>query len=142
MFQGILARVRSQRHSWLFSPFGADGWWRVAYALTGPFIGRDRRHRLAAHFGGPSRAGAPRWLTLPLSVLAFALAALIVYLIGRVVTYGLSWNPDDKTAAADSWGGPTLAGAWIVHALIAIAITTVTIWLLVPLTNVTARGNR
>lgn len=134
--------MRPQRHSWVLSPFTADGWWRVAYALTGPFIGRERRRRLAAHFGDPSRAGAPGWLTIPLSVLAFALAVLIVYLIGRVVTYSLFWNPDDKTAAADSWGGPTLTGAWIVHALIAIAIITVTIWLLVPLTNVTTRGKR
>lgn len=48
--------------------------------------------------------------------------AFIAFLVVRIATYGMFWDDSD---AEGSWGGPTLAGAWIVHALIAAAATAV-----------------
>ena len=61
----------------------------------------------------------------------------MLYLVLRIATYGLFF-----TDGSNAWGGPSLAGAWIVHALIAALMVAVVMMLLVPLTNLIIRGLR
>ncbi|SFA80728.1 hypothetical protein SAMN05216266_101553 [Amycolatopsis marina] len=78
---------------------------------------------------GSARVGA-----LPVAVAMFLLSAMIWYLVGRIATYGF-FSGDLHS----SWGGPTLAGAWLVHALIALGIVIVSMWALAPLHRVYRR---
>jgi hypothetical protein len=65
------------------------------------------------------------------------LSLFVFYLVGRIATYGVFF-----TDGADAWGGPTLAGAWFVHALVAAPMVACAMWLLVPVTNLVIRGLR
>lgn len=87
----------------------------VLFALA-PVPGR---RQWAARLGyAPSR-----W-----SFVAFPLAALTVFLVWsgwlyplRPDTFGALGHPlRHDPALAGAWGGPTLAGAWLVHALLAL----------------------
>ncbi|MBN6035631.1 hypothetical protein [Amycolatopsis sp. 195334CR] len=59
-----------------------------------------------------------------LQVLLLGLAA---FLIVRVVTYGVFWDPDADQSG--TWGGPSLLGAWVVHALIGLPGAAGSAWL-------------
>jgi hypothetical protein len=100
-------------------------------------VARLRRQRLdSAHTPaasppqGPGRAGLATALTLPPTLLAFLVALLILYLVYFGELYPL--RPDTIAYLGDmfgpfpggatSWGGPTLLGAWIVHAMIAVGL--------------------
>jgi hypothetical protein len=60
-------------------------------------------------------------VSLPVNVASFVLAAYVWLLLP--VNLGYPWR-DDTTAESlqDAWGGPTLAGAWAVHAIGAVLI--------------------
>ncbi|RZQ65039.1 hypothetical protein [Amycolatopsis suaedae] len=53
-------------------------------------------------------------------ILALPLVLLVAFLAFRVLTYPLFW--DAATDPNTSWGGPTLLGAWVVHAIVGLAI--------------------
>jgi len=72
----------------------------------------------------PPRATAPRpdvttgavLLRLPLDAVAFVIAAYVWLLLP--VNWAFPLRPDvGQEPLRDTWGGPTLAGAWAVHAL-------------------------
>lgn len=67
------------------------------------------------------------------------LSLLVFYLIGRITTYGAFWVEGHEAGA---WGGPTLLGAWVTHALLAVPAIAAIMWLLVPLTNLVIRSLR
>ena len=79
---------------------------------------------------GPGRVGLATALTLPLTLLSFLVALLILYLAYFGELYPL--RPDTIAylgdmfrpfpGGEDSWGGPTLIGAWIVHAMVAVGL--------------------
>jgi hypothetical protein len=79
---------------------------------------------------GPSRVALATALTLPLTLVSFLAALLILYLawFGElfplrpdVIAYlGGMFRP--FPGGEDSWGGPTLVGAWIVHAMVAVGL--------------------
>ncbi|MFI5585153.1 hypothetical protein ACIA5G_08985 [Amycolatopsis sp. NPDC051758] len=106
-------------------------WKRTIYAilaLPACLGGPEVRRRLARRcLGAEPRRGA-----VLASAAAFPIAALIWFLVWRITTYGLFW--DDATAN-ESWGGPSLAGAWIVHFFCALGMAVPCMWLLRPLTR-------
>jgi hypothetical protein len=78
--------------------------------------------------------GRYRLRILPLALIGPLASALVVYLGFAGYLYPL--RPDALAAMDDphgfdnSWGGPTLVGAWAVHALIALAVQLPCFWLL------------
>ncbi|QFU94740.1 hypothetical protein [Amycolatopsis sp. YIM 10] len=61
------------------------------------------------------------------TVVQVLLLGLAAYLIVRVVTYGVFW--DSTADQSGTWGGPSLPGAWVVHALIGLPGAAVSAWL-------------
>jgi hypothetical protein len=88
---------------------------RLALATAGR---RDAARQFDARFlercfgPGPAERTA---LRAALSIPAFALAAYLVLLLVLNLAYPL--RPDVEEEPIDAWGGPTLAGAWAVHAV-------------------------
>ena len=145
---------RSFPGGFLRLPFRGRTWRRTLYAVVSPLVGlcllvvalfgghraaaRVRR-RLAERLldASPGRS-VPTWprvvghalFGLPLDVLASVVAgygwAVVVLNIAYPVR--LLAEPDTASLTADAWGGPTLAGAWLVHGLAGL----VALWL-VPL---------
>lgn len=68
-----------------------------------------------------------RRLTLPINVVAFALSVFILGNTARNLTYGVWYGPSDYHEA---WGGPTLAGAWAVHAIGGLLFLYAGLWLI------------
>ncbi|UNO42102.1 sensor domain-containing protein [Streptomyces sp. MST-110588] len=123
----------------LRTPFRQATWRRVAYLLLAPFVGV--LCLLLALVGGPAgriqrsvartllgvQAGEPE-RTGPLA-LAHAVISLPLNFVAAVVTvYGWSIVPMNlgwplrpligmSADPTDAWGGPTLAGAWALHAV-------------------------
>jgi len=98
-------------------------WKRAIYALLvlpGYLGGAKVQRRLARRWLGQGNGTRPRFAAaFGLSLVAFLLALLLFYLVGRIVTYGFFWTGSDPEG---TWGGPTLAGAWIVHFLVALGM--------------------
>ncbi|MGH3320015.1 MAG: hypothetical protein ACRDN9_07510 [Streptosporangiaceae bacterium] len=101
----------------------------------------------------PRRASAPALLahvlaTTPAVAVAFVLSGLSTWVLGLNLAYPLRdfswWDLTHVFSAshqvADSWGGPTLAGAWAVHGLGAIAIAVVLSWPIGWLTDLHRRS--
>ncbi|MEV8033000.1 hypothetical protein [Streptomyces sp. NPDC086182] len=132
------ARDDASIRVWRFvrEPFRADTWRRTAYApaalplgvacvplsLLGAPTGRWQRALAQRLLGLPAGAEPPG----PLRGLAHALLAAPLNLLVLVVT-GLGWSVVPMNLGwplragsdyADSWGGPTFAGAWAFHALV------------------------
>lgn len=58
-------------------------------------------------------------VSLPLNILSFILAGYLWLLLPANLGYPL--RPDTTTESVrDAWGGPTLAGAWAVHAVLGV----------------------
>jgi ABC-type antimicrobial peptide transport system permease subunit len=102
----------------------------AAFPLT--LIGRGRRAaelRERRIGNGPARTRGSIGALLP-SLLAFVAALLVVYLVWAGWLYPVRpdviehlSHPFTKTPDLDgAWGGPTLVGAWLVHALIAVGL--------------------
>lgn len=116
-------------------------WKRVLYALLALpacFGGRRTGQLLAERLlGVPPREGTPRYLAATgVSVVAIPFSLLIGFLVWRIATYGLFWDP---STADESWGGPSLVGAWLVHFWCALGMVVVAMWVLRPLTDLQAR---
>lgn len=137
--------------------FGADSWRRVAYAGVAAPVGLAALGLSVA--GRPGRAGElqrrvsgrllgvpdrPRdrlagtvgyaVLSIPLGVVGLWLALMLGPNTVRNLLYG--FVVDDYATA---WGGPTLAGAWAVHALLALLLVPVGLWLVRGLTTLQGR---
>lgn len=137
------ARVRTV----FAEPFKAATWKRVAYliialplgllciplALLGGPAGRFQRTvargLLGLEVGEPERTGplalAHAVLSTPLNLVATALTGYGLFLVPLNLGYPL--RPDAHPEAA--WGGPTLAGAWSVHAAGALAFLLAVLWI-------------
>ena len=74
-------------------------------------------------------------MSIPLGVLGLWLAFMLGPNTLRNLLYGFVVG-DGYT---DAWGGPTLAGAWAVHAAIALAAVPVGLWLVRGLTALQRR---
>lgn len=121
---------------------GVDAWRRTAVSLallpvslvtTGAVLGGGGRWAAHAQAGvvrritgsvpraarGVGSTSAASLLGIPLGALAWVIAALAgPNTVRAVLLYGLMGDGDYSA----SWGGPTLAGAWMVHAAIALAL--------------------
>lgn len=95
-------------------------------ARGGNGVGRVRRRWVG---NGPPRVTS-RWSTvsaLPPAMVSFACGLLVVYLVFAGWLYPMRPDVIDHighpltatTGLDDAWGGPTLLGAWAVHALVA-----------------------
>lgn len=115
-------------------------WKRAIYALLAlpGFLGGAKVQRgLARRWLGHDGGGRPRVVAaFGPSVVAFLLAALLLYLVGRIATYGIFWSGSDPEG---TWGGPTLVGAWIVHFFVALGMAVPIFLALRPLTRLQAR---
>jgi hypothetical protein len=115
-------------------------WKRAIYALLSlpAYLGGAKaQHGLTRRWLGQTGGRRPRFVAaFGPSVVAFLLALLLFYLVGRIATYGLFWTGSDPEG---TWGGPTLAGAWIVHFLIAAGMAVPVFLALRPLTRLQAR---
>jgi hypothetical protein len=95
-------------------------------------------------------AGRRRLAGLPLALVALPLAALVLYLLYFGELYPL--RPDTITHLDDmfrpfpggdgAWGGPTLLGAWFVHAMAALGLQVVVLAVLRGLRSVSRRLTR
>ena len=74
--------------------------------------------------------------SLPLNLVSFALIAAAWSI---VVTRGFLYPFFAGNNLEDSWGGPTLAGAWLVHWLIGLPMVAAVAAVLVPITRAQAR---
>ncbi|GAA5070193.1 sensor domain-containing protein [Streptomyces similanensis] len=124
------AAVRVRRV--LREPFTAAAWRRVAYAVlalpTGvlcvPFALVSRRagrlqRGLLRRFLGVELPGNRRGLLHALLATPVNLLVVAVTLYGwSVVPMNLGWPLRVGSDYADSWGGPTFAGAWAFHAAV------------------------
>lgn len=116
-------------------------WKRAVYAflaLPAYFAGVRAQRRLAERLlGVPAGRARPRYLAaLVPSLVAFSLSLLLFFLVARIATYGLFWTGEDPEG---TWGGPTLAGAWIVHFFVAVGLAVPIFCALRPLTRAQAR---
>jgi hypothetical protein len=134
------------RVPWWRAPFSAVTWRRTRYTLLAvpvgvvsvplALLGRYReaarlqrdlaRRDLGLRMDQPSRrdtAGrvlAHALLGLALNAISLALTAYLWFVVPMNLAYPL--RPGLSGSYQDSWGGPTLAGAWAVHAAGGLAI--------------------
>jgi hypothetical protein len=156
------ARNRQGLRALWAETFGVPMWRSVVYgmvslpagiaSLLGALVGA---HRAAARL---QRGLADRWLRRALTppqggdrwgrvVLQALLAStlgvvcwLLVALAGpNTVRNVLLYPITDGDAVARAWGGPTLAGAWAVHAALALLLLPVELWLLRGLAGLQGR---
>jgi hypothetical protein len=141
----------------LGTTFGPDSWRRVAYGAVAAPVGLAGLGLVLAGRPGPAAAvqrrvtgrllGVPgrprdRWpgtvayalVSLPLGILGLWLALMLVPNTARNLLYGVF--VDDYATA---WGGPTRAGAWAVHAVLALQLVPVGLWLARGLTALQRR---
>ncbi|WP_420805393.1 hypothetical protein [Amycolatopsis decaplanina] len=105
--------------------------------LPGYLGGAKVQRRLTRRWLGRESGARPRFVAaFGPSAVAFLLSLLLFYLVGRIATYGLFWTGSDPEG---TWGGPTLAGAWIVHFFIAAGMAIPIFLALRPLTRLQAR---
>ncbi|MEV6360894.1 hypothetical protein [Nocardia asteroides] len=108
---------------------GGAGRWLAYALLTLPSAvspGRTRLRvprRLLRESVSAGKVSTPRCLIHSiLSVGTGALAWFLTILAGLVLVRGLAYPLVAANAYDNAWGGPTLAGAWAVHAALAVLI--------------------
>jgi signal transduction histidine kinase len=163
-FRGAAAAPpRPRRAAWWRLPFTADTWRRTLYlllaapasivsvplALLGGHQAAARMQRqLARRYLGlrieepgagrtAGRTIAHALVSLPLSLGSLALAAYLWVLVPMNLAYPL--RPGTMDSYQDSWGGPTLAGAWAVHAAGGLAALFLAPWIIRGITAVQGR---
>jgi hypothetical protein len=156
----------SPRVRWWRLPFSADTWRRTFYALLAFPIGlvsvplallgghqaaarlqRGLAHRyLALRIDQPAprdtagRVLAHTVLSLPLNLASLALTVYLWSLVPANLAYPL--RPGTMDSYQHSWGGPTLAGAWAVHAAGGVVFLFVTPWIVKAITWLQGRLTR
>lgn len=156
--------TRRTRAAWWRLPFVADTWKRTAYvflALPAGLLGvlaaclgggrrvRDLHRRLLGRLLGvyvgaedahPSRSVIAFGLAaLPLNLVAFLVTAYGWSLLPMNLLYPLRAGPEPLDGA---WGGPSLEGAWAVHAIGSLPFAFVVPWIVLGLTALQARHAR
>jgi len=154
---------RPSRVQWWRLPFSADTWRRTVYILFAlpvslvsvPFAllggyrtaarlqrGLARRY-LALRIDEPAsrrtagRVIAHAVLSLPLNLVSLVLTAYLWSLVPMNLAYPL--RPGALDAYQHAWGGPTLAGAWAVHAAGGLVFLFVTPWIVKAVTWLQSR---
>jgi Putative sensor len=152
------APARAPRVRWWRLPFSADTWrrtlyvllalpvslvsvplallggWRAAARLQRGLAGRYlalRSPEPAAH-DAAGRVVAHAVLSLPLNLVAAVVMASVWTLVTMNLAYPL--RPGLGDGYQDAWGGPTLAGAWAVHAAGGVVFLFVTPWIVKGIT--------
>jgi len=140
--------------------FSADTWRRVGHGVLSAPVGLAAvllvlfgRHRRAAALqrqtvrrllDAPSTPDAP---DRPLATLTYAILSVpfglvglwLALMIGPNTVRNLLYGFFVDGSYATSWGGPTLAGAWTVHAALALLLVPVGLWLVRGLTALQRR---
>ena len=141
----------------LTQTFSADTWRRVAYATVSAPVGLAvlvlslvGGHRRAAGWqrrvtrrlldapstpdsvDGPLRTVGYALLSVPFGLVGLSLVLMVGPNTVRNLLYGVFTDGSYVT----SWGGPTLAGAWAVHAALAVLLLPVWLWLVRGVTGV------
>ncbi|WP_329116941.1 sensor domain-containing protein [Streptomyces sp. NBC_01465] len=128
------ARARALARVILREPFRAETWLRLAYivlalpvgllciplALVGGPAGRIQRglarRLLGVQVEEPARTGplalVHALISAPLNLVAVAFSGFFWLVV--VINLGYPLRPDNDPSG--SWGGPTMAGAWALHA--------------------------
>jgi Putative sensor len=144
-------------------PFSADTWRRTFYILLAlpvslvsvPLVllggyrpaarlqrGLTRRY-LALQGGGPAprdsagRVLAHAVLSLPLNLVSLTLTIYLWSLVPANLAYPL--RPGTMDSYQHSWGGPSLAGAWAVHAAGGVVFLFATPWVVKGITSLQGR---
>lgn len=105
----------------------------LAYAIAAPLTGAAGRDRLAARLHIERRRRVPAPLVPAIGAFAAAVLFLLVTWSGwlyplRPDALGAVGHPLTADPLFDNaWGGPTLVGAWFVHAMVALGIQVVCI---------------
>jgi hypothetical protein len=147
------APPRSSRVQWWRLPFSADTWRQTFYvflalpvslvsvplALLGRYQAAARLQRglarryLALRIDQPTpgdstgRVLAHAVLSLPLNLVVLALAIYLWSLVPANLAYPL--RPGTMDSYQHSWGGPSLAGAWAVHAAVGVVFLFANPWI-------------
>lgn len=155
--------ARSSRVQWWGLPFSADTWRRTLYvllalpvglvfvplALLGRYQAAARLQRglarkyLALDIDEPAlreRAGrvlAHAVLSQPLNLASLALTLYLWLLVPANLAYPL--RPGTMDSYQHSWGGPSLAGAWAVHAAGGVVFLFVIPWIVKAVTSLQGR---
>jgi len=116
----LAAGCRRAVYALVALPLGA---WCLGLLLAGRTARAASLRRGALRRWAGSSAGSPsrrRWtaysvVSLPVDLAVFAAAAYLWLLLPMNLLYPLRLAVYDESAT-DSWGGPTMAGAWAVHA--------------------------
>ncbi|HEX6675442.1 MAG TPA: sensor domain-containing protein [Actinomycetes bacterium] len=150
---------RPSRVQWWRRPFSAGPWRRTLYVLLAlplglaslplVLLGRDQaaarlqrdlaRRYLALRIDQPAarrtagRVLAHAVLGLPLNLASLALVVYLWLLVFANLAYPL--RPDTMDSYQRSWGGPTLAGAWAVHAAGGLVFLFVAPWIIEAVTR-------
>jgi hypothetical protein len=160
------APSRSFWSRWWAMPFSADTWRRTVYivlalpaSLAFALLASLGRYRAVARWqsgltcrylspctGQPTARGtagrviAHTLLSLPLNLVSLLLTAYLWLLVPINIAYPL--RPGTMDSYQRSWGGPTLAGAWAVHAAAGVAVLFLTPWVVQAATRLQARLTR
>jgi len=147
-------------------PFSAATWRRTFYILLAPPVSivsvsllllgghraaaslqRGLAHKyLALRIDGPAhrdtagRVVAHAVLSLPLNLVSLALTAYLWSLVPANFAFPL--RPGTMDSYQHSWGGPTLAGAWAVHAVGGLVFLFATPWIVKAITWLQGRFAR
>jgi hypothetical protein len=155
-----ISNRRGLRGLWSWT-FGAAMWRAVVYGLLSlpagiaslllPLVGAQGTaarlqlglaerwlHRSMGRSQGGYRWGRVITLGLLASMIGL-LDWLLVALAGANTVRNLLYGLTAGSSYAGSWGGPTLAGAWAVHAALALVILPVELWMLRGLTGLQGR---
>jgi hypothetical protein len=159
---GSRPRVQPRLRGLWAETFGAPMWRSLAYGvlslpagIASLLLALVGAHRAAARL---QRGLADRWLRRALTppqnrdrwgrvilqaLLASTLGVLCWLLVAlaapNTVRNVLLYPITDGTGVTRAWGGPTLAGAWAVHAALALLLLPVELWLLRGLTGLQGR---
>lgn len=155
--------ARPSRVPWWRLPFAADTWRRTLYVVVALPLGvacvplavlggsplaaslqRSLVRRLLAlriaeprHRRTDERVVAHAALSVPLGVVSFLLTAYLWLLVPMNLAFPL--RAREPGELADSWGGPTLAGAWAVHAAGGLVFLFLTPWIVKAATSLQGR---
>ncbi|GIJ49431.1 hypothetical protein Val02_63170 [Virgisporangium aliadipatigenens] len=107
-------------------PFRVETWRRLLFALLSPagwlvclvlvIVGRrSAAARVLSAVGRGTPSPKAALLALPVHLFASGLAAYVV--AGLVLNLAYPVRVDGPDSLSNAWGGPSLAGAWAVHAV-------------------------
>lgn len=89
------------------------GWWRSLATATTHLDPGEQRIR-----PGPARVGSHAVASIALGLVGLVEVCLIALMVMRGALFGLVTDGN----YAQSWGGPSRAGAWIVHFLVSVPV--------------------